>query len=261
MAHIIAHSDEGPRGDPAFPEKERNRYPNLILLCPNHHEEIDAEPERYDVAVLQAMKEDHEESVARQLDRGTTWQEDLSTLDYINVPRLLIDPEARGPLAMRDIEDLASLTTLRDQGLHLIRIMVAFEEVFKSWNAKAVGLAVVDELGSDAVGARVSFEETFRTRNMAGSDKQQPGFELSGDIEKDPHLYVKKAGRTIYLPLDPRWVTTSTAFVTFTSGSARLAGLGLLRAVDEGSAIVSPLAIGAPPLTGWNKAFEDGLAH
>jgi hypothetical protein len=260
MAHIVAHSEDGPRGDPGVPEGDRNRYPNLILLCPNHHEEIDSEHERYDAAALRTMKQEHEESVARQLDRGSTWQKDLSTLDYVNVPRLLIDPASRGALSMRDIEALTSLTTLRDQGLRLVGIMLAFEEVFKSWNAKAVGLAVLDELGPAAVGARVSFDETFRTKNMTGREKQQPGFELSGDLERDPHLYVTKGDRTIYLPLDPRWVTTSTGFVTFTSGISRLTGLGLLRAVDDASAIISPLAIGAPPLSGWNKTFEDGLA-
>ena len=95
---------------------------------------------------------------------------------------------------------------------------------------------------------------------MTGSEKQAPEFELSGSLDRDPHIYVKRGERTIYLPLDPRWVTTSTAFVTFTSGIASLAGLGLLRAVGEDTAIISPMTIGSPPLRGMNKVFEEGFA-
>jgi hypothetical protein len=250
MAHIIASSSNGPRGSGGLPSTDRDKYDNLILLCPNHHEEIDAEPDRYSADSLRSMKSTHESWISRQLARGSGWKENLSTLDYINVPRLLIDPASRGLIKDSDYTYLSHLTTLRDQGRYIALISVVAESVISSWTANALGLDAV-EMGQDAVGARIAFSETFRTKNLSGSEKQRPGFELSGELDRDPHIYVKRDGKKVYLPLDPRWVTTSTAFVTLSSGIARLAGLGLLRAVGSDSAIVSPLAIGGPPFTGF----------
>jgi len=67
IAHIVAHSDTGPRGNPEFPEDKRNEYENLILLCPTHHDIVDAKPYKYDIATLQKWKSDHEQSVRESL--------------------------------------------------------------------------------------------------------------------------------------------------------------------------------------------------
>jgi hypothetical protein len=68
----------------------------------------------------------------------------------------------------------------------------------------------------------------------------------TGDIEKDPHLYAKVNARKVYLTIDPRWITTTTGFVYFRSGTAKLAGLGFLGHVGEETAIISPLVVGLP---------------
>jgi hypothetical protein len=260
MAHIVASSDIGPRGDPDFPPSGRNRYSNLLLLCPNHHEEIDAEVAAYGVEVLRAMKSSHEQWVAGQLSKGASWWESLSTTDYINVPRVLLDPASAGLLDEKVLTRLSELETLRGLGFELNRITVALEQVMGAWSAHAIDLREVGQSGEENIGARVAFETRFRTKNMTGSDKQRPDFELTGELENDPHIYVKVGTRKIYLPLDPRWVTTSTAFTTFTSGSATLAGIGQLRAVDDDIAIVSPLAIGGPPFRGVEKEMDDLLS-
>ena len=41
MAHMIAHSDDGPRSDLTLAPKDRNKASNLILLCPTHHTLVD----------------------------------------------------------------------------------------------------------------------------------------------------------------------------------------------------------------------------
>jgi len=41
MAHIVADSRQGPRGDEPLDESERNKHTNLILVCPDHHTIID----------------------------------------------------------------------------------------------------------------------------------------------------------------------------------------------------------------------------
>lgn len=65
MAHIIARQPTGPRG---VPGGGSNAYENLILLCPNHHTEIDKAPEgTFPVALLHEWKSAHERRVREAL--------------------------------------------------------------------------------------------------------------------------------------------------------------------------------------------------
>lgn len=67
MAHIVADSRQGPRGNHAMTDEDRNKHPNLILLCRNHHKVIDSQTNTYSVAVLRQMKADHERHVRKAL--------------------------------------------------------------------------------------------------------------------------------------------------------------------------------------------------
>jgi hypothetical protein len=60
IGHIVAHSDNGPRADPAMPMEERRRYNNLILVCPTHHGLVDKLDSIYTVAELRSYKATHE---------------------------------------------------------------------------------------------------------------------------------------------------------------------------------------------------------
>jgi hypothetical protein len=70
VAHIVAERPGGPRGDFPLPLAERNRAENLILLCNNHHQLIDSQPQTYTVERLRAMKEAHEQWVEKTLAVG-----------------------------------------------------------------------------------------------------------------------------------------------------------------------------------------------
>jgi len=70
IAHIISQSSDGPRGNEELPLEKRNDYSNLILLCPNHHSEIDKIPETWPTTRLQKLKGKHEKWVSLQLDQG-----------------------------------------------------------------------------------------------------------------------------------------------------------------------------------------------
>lgn len=67
IAHIVAHSDDGPRGDPTFTEEDRDKPDNLILLCGTHHDVVDVQPNTYTVGDLRRWKEEHEAWVDRTL--------------------------------------------------------------------------------------------------------------------------------------------------------------------------------------------------
>lgn len=67
IAHIVADSDTGPRGDPSMPKAERRREPNLILLCGTHHDTVDVQPNTVTVEDLHTWKHEHLAWVAARL--------------------------------------------------------------------------------------------------------------------------------------------------------------------------------------------------
>lgn len=81
IAHNVAHSKNGPRGD----EGElhaiggKNDLSNLLLLCPACHKEIDDFPEKYPVDLLQNMKREHEDRI-RTLTEITSERECITVI-------------------------------------------------------------------------------------------------------------------------------------------------------------------------------------
>jgi hypothetical protein len=67
IAHVVAESPEGPRGESHLTPEERDKYANLILLCKRHHKVVDDQENTYTVEVLQAMKAAHEARVRAAL--------------------------------------------------------------------------------------------------------------------------------------------------------------------------------------------------
>jgi len=70
MAHIVSRSLDGPRGSVEMPIAERDDYANLILLCPNHHKEIDRNVSQWSRQELLRSKAEHERWVSEQLEQG-----------------------------------------------------------------------------------------------------------------------------------------------------------------------------------------------
>lgn len=67
MAHIVGEKKDGPRGNSPLTDDQRNEYKNLILLCRNHHGEIDQQPEIWPVDRLHGIKMEHETWVRNSL--------------------------------------------------------------------------------------------------------------------------------------------------------------------------------------------------
>jgi len=63
MAHIVAFSREGPRGNVSLPSTLVNDVRNLMLLCPQCHKLIDDHPDQYTVTTLEKYKRKHEERI------------------------------------------------------------------------------------------------------------------------------------------------------------------------------------------------------
>lgn len=63
-AHIIAFSEDGPRGEQQQNDTGINSYDNLILLCPTCHTKIDKASELYPAALLFEWKNNHEKQIS-----------------------------------------------------------------------------------------------------------------------------------------------------------------------------------------------------
>lgn len=60
ICHIRARSERGPRYDATQSEEERHGFENLILMCPIHHDVIDADQDTHSIERLRQIKADHE---------------------------------------------------------------------------------------------------------------------------------------------------------------------------------------------------------
>lgn len=63
IAHIIGNSSLGPRGRPALTAEYCNDVANLMLLCPDHHRLVDADPLAFPVEQLREWKNAHERRI------------------------------------------------------------------------------------------------------------------------------------------------------------------------------------------------------
>jgi hypothetical protein len=64
IAHIVADSRQGPRGDVEMSDADRDKHPNLLLLCPTCHDRVDKQPRTFSIPVLRRIKEEHELQIA-----------------------------------------------------------------------------------------------------------------------------------------------------------------------------------------------------
>jgi hypothetical protein len=70
IAHIISISPAGPRHDPTKAADFLNSYDNLLLLCGNHHDEVDAQAATFSVETLKRWKSEHEAWVFSRLEQA-----------------------------------------------------------------------------------------------------------------------------------------------------------------------------------------------
>src|SRR5215470_20163001 len=83
QAHIVGERTGSARFTAGLSEPERDRYHNRILLCPNHHTEIDKNEADYPIERLHQIKTDHELWVQNSLSTpGATQQELADELAY-----------------------------------------------------------------------------------------------------------------------------------------------------------------------------------
>lgn len=185
--------------------------------------------------------------ITPQREIGNPWGINISSITYLNVPRITMEMASQGSLPDIPNTQLDMQKGFIGSGFELAYVLRAFKDFFKNSHPRALDLSDPKTLKTDNIGAMVTFNNTFRTKNVPYPDKVEEGkFKFKGNFEKDPHIYCKIDGKKVYLPIDPIWITTSTAFVDFSSGIKRFAGLGLLKDIRAREAVISPFVIGQP---------------
>ncbi len=247
IAHIIAQRANGPRGNASVSRQQLDSYENLILLCPTHHLQVDKDPVTWTVEALTKMKVSHEEWVKSRLIAGSPWKSNLSQLEYVNLPRLAILAGIHG--YRLDLSYLDPQRDLHSMGMELNAILVSIGSLLQQLDLHAVPLSNIRDFDKGLEGMTLSFEASFRTKNVPDMEYRQSGKPLYiGDPDRGPQVYRKQGEWKILLAIDPQWITTTTAYVDFRSGIHKFAGLGTIKEVAPAKRLVraTPLVIGLP---------------
>lgn len=243
-AHIVGEKDGSARFDPSVSLGDRNKLENLILMCPTHHDMIDADEETWTVERLRSLKAAHERNMDQLRAVGKAWRQKFIMIDYVNVPRMCGMPGGGVlHLACRDA-GLTGDLTFRDLTYEVAQVEAAARNLLAMWDARAVPLDELDLSGTpDVVGTMVSFDNAAYTRNGRRMDDRAP---LTGDLKHDPHIWFNASGKRVSIRYNPEWVTTSTAFGNLSQGRGRFAGIGVVAAADRSNVFISALALGLP---------------
>jgi hypothetical protein len=83
MAHIKGEKPGAARYDDSLPEKERNKYDNLILICPTCHKIIDDQENIYTIEKLYKIKQEHENWIF------TLYEEETPKLTFVELAEVM----------------------------------------------------------------------------------------------------------------------------------------------------------------------------
>lgn len=241
-AHIWSYSAEGPRGTGNQTLGERNDRTNIILLCRNCHSLADQQPVKYDPSVLTKMREDHYAWVRQSLGTEAVIKPKLHYILYLNLPR--VDMYAVANSIALPHTDLGAGKSFRDLGIGAGRVMASYTHVLNAEEMRAHSLGEGFDLSTLDEGTYCFVQPAeFRTVAIGKSADLQAAWASGKSI-----VYRKFGDWTLQCLIDPRWLTTSTAEVTLTSGRARLCGvIRINRIVPERCEIkASPLFLAHP---------------
>lgn len=244
VAHIHAKRDGGPRSALEMPPEDRDKEPNLFLLCLDHHKVVDDHPEEYPPQKLREIKTAHAKWVQTRFASGKPWSSNLQNYFYINLPRILMLAELQGTVAADPFAYLVK--DIQGLGGNYLSFLRAIKPVIESLHPNTAPLEDLP-LDESSVGRITSFNGRFYTKNLSKALMGKwSGF--CGELNKDPHIYFKRNGSRIVMPIDPRWLTTTTAGVHLSSGQGVFAGICIVNSplTEDGVVYGSPLLIGHP---------------
>lgn len=116
--HIISSSPEGPRYKPGI--EDYDSYDNLLLLCKNHHREIDENCASYTEELLQYIKTSHENWVKKTLDSSMPGEASVRKPRFIK--RIVSGKELLNNLIMLHLSIETTTNLLMRKNVHTLLI-------------------------------------------------------------------------------------------------------------------------------------------
>lgn len=181
VAHIHSYEDDGPRADVRMRLAERNSYPNLLLMCPNHHTLIDKQPTTYTAKMLKEWKYETEKRVTDAL-RNAMPQVDFAELKMVTGSLITHDG-----LAGQDLTVIPPAEKLRKNQLSLVTHAYL-----------AIALAKADVV-RNFIDVFTRYNSSFSSRLRAGFIKEYERLklaEITGDELFQEMLSFATSGRT-----------------------------------------------------------------
>jgi hypothetical protein len=258
VAHIVGEKPTAARGDDLLDPSGRNEPDNLILLCRRHHKIVDDNQVSYSVSRMHAIRQEYLDWLTQQLEPAVPWQIRVSAFAYLNLPRLGEYAAMQGFRIPHD--GPAAGQSLKDLGFELNRLMHACQRTLENLSIVSVSADRIRYLHDDYTGQILNFDRLrFRTKNIpVHRPSGGKSFEFAGNLARDPHVYHSFASWTLVLNIDPRWITTSTAYTLFrpSGGHSLFTGFARITNVDldKQRAMGTALAVGVP-MSAWDIAL------
>lgn len=241
-AHIISASSVGPRGDETISPSSRAKARNLILLCKTCHSKVDQQPLEFPAHRLVEIRDKHYQWVQQSLGSRIVSKPRFHYLSYINLPRVdmyaVVNSIGLPPV------DLLDARSVRDLGIGAGRLMYAYVGVLNHEDLYANVLSKTTRFEELAVGTYwYSEPASFRTKKVDDAANTVEAWTRQESV-----IYRKFDGWKLICLIDPRWITTSTAYALLSGGRLESMGLVHINHVDpdQGEVIASPLFLGAP---------------
>lgn len=220
VAHIIAATPDGPRGDASFPPEELNKQENLLILCPNCHTKVDTNVQEWPVRRLREIKHTREGKATQ----GIEWRPfttRFAAIHYVNVERMLMLAALKGVSV--DLPTGSAAEVRAATGIVIPQYVARAQAALLRIEQEAIPLQKLT-FHRLPVGAMVSFNRGVYARNISGSYGTHAFPDLTGDLRKDPHIYMKRGDARITMVLKPSGITSDTAF-SYLGGAFKLLGL------------------------------------
>jgi hypothetical protein len=208
-AHIVADCDEGPRGASSMTKKQRDAYPNRVLLCLEHHKIVDDDPDYWTVDRLLEMKAKHEAWV----ESVTSAEEDsalAAALIYAEVIQRVgaeLDFDSWHAWSSTLVEPTPSIHPKMLERIERLRewlfrrpwpqTLPELEEAFENLRRILDDLAMVCRLGlEEKFGRRILVPE-YKKRWVENYDEHADQFEWTVDVIHDLMMELTRAANLV----------------------------------------------------------------
>jgi hypothetical protein len=203
---------------------------------------VDQQPKDFSESRLIQIREDHYSWIEASLGSTLILRPRFHYLSYINIPRA--DMYAVVNSIAQPTLSFGNASSIRDLGFQAGRLMASYTGVLNHEELYANQFTDDTKIEELVVGSYwFSAPANFRSKKI----HDQPDL-LSAWKKLESVIYRKFDGWKLFCLIDPRWITTSTAYSTLSGGTMIAMGLVHINKIDVENqiAIASPLFLGAP---------------